>query len=231
MAVFNNSYQFYHSESGYSGSARVSKTLTYTKLVPILCEARTNRCYLFNHVGDVFGGAQVVEVERKLSVDDGQRFGDLEFDISSVVEPLTGFRPQCRLRGTVSQGIVGDPGREVVVKGFGVDDPVTVHQSHLRDQGLVDGIVDVTGLHEQLVGQDGVVRSVAVPALLVDASRHQVSVKGFLQGDQPVSEQTQPEFRKTSVVVFDDLRHSSESIVVLVQQPVTTRKKKSIDNR
>ena len=94
---------------------------------------------------------------------------------------------------------------------------------YLRDEGFVDGIVDVTRLNEEFVGQNGVVRSVVVPALLVDASGRHVTVEGFLEGDEPVAEEAQPEFRKTAVVVLDDLGDAREGVVVLVQQPVNPK--------
>ena len=174
---------------------------------------------LLDHIGDVLRVAEVVEVERQLGVDDGQRFGDFQLDVGGVVVPLTRFRAQCRLRGAVRQRVVGHPRRQVVVKRFGVDDSIAVHQADLRHQRLVDGVVDVAGLDEQFVGQDGVVGCVVVPALLVDASGGQIAVEGFLQGDEPVAEEAQPEFRKAAVVVFDDLGDAGEGVVVLVQQP------------
>ena len=63
----------------------------------------------------------------------------------------------------------------------------------------------LTCLNEQFVREDSVVGSVVVPTFLVDASGGVVSVEGLLQANEPITEETEPEFRQSAVVVLDDL--------------------------
>jgi len=171
---------------------------------------------------DLLRVGEFVQIERHLRVSERHAFRDLELVIVGV-DPLARLRSQIRLRGAVSERIVGRPGAQVVVEGARIDDALRVDQSHLGDEHLVDRIVHVAGLHEQLVCQDRFVGGILVPSLLSDAAAVVVFVEGRLQAFEPIAEEAEPELGQTAVVILEDVLDAHESVVILVEQPLIVR--------
>lgn len=97
------------------------------------------------------------------------------------MEPGARFGTDVGLGGAVGEGVVRGPRAEIVVEGFRVDDALGVDEAHLTHERLVDGVVHVTGLNEELVGEDALVGGVGEPAFLGDAVASPVLVERFLE--------------------------------------------------